>query len=132
MAGGAIILLYISYMVAQYVAGARVLEAVLGVPYLWGAVGFAVTVGLYTAYGGFRAVAWTDAFQAVVMLFGVLIAAWFALEKIGGFEGVERQHRSPRPGTVDAARSGRLLAAGGGGFLLRSFGRSAPLGNRRC
>lgn len=97
VAGVAIILLYTSYMVAQYVAGARVLEAVLGVPYMWGAIGFAVTVGIYTAYGGFRAVAWTDAFQAVVMLFGVLIAAWFALEKVGGFDGLSASLEAQDP-----------------------------------
>ena len=68
--------------------GARVIEAVLGVPYNWGVLGFALTVSLYTAYGGFRAVAWTDAFQAVVMLFGVLITAGFAIWKMGGLSAV--------------------------------------------
>lgn len=48
-----IVLLYLAYMVAQYAAGARVLEAAVGIPYHWGVIGFAVSVGLYTAYGGF-------------------------------------------------------------------------------
>ena len=84
----AIIVLYVAYMVAQFVAGARLMEAVLGVPYLAGVVTFAVVVSLYTSYGGFRAVAWTDAFQALVMLFGVLVALWFAVSKIGGLQAV--------------------------------------------
>ena len=95
IAGVALIILYTGYIVAQYVAGARVIEAVLGVPYLWGVLGFAVTVTVYTTYGGFRAVAWTDAFQAVVMLVGVLITVCFAVSKAGGLEairvGLERQ-----------------------------------------
>jgi len=91
VSGVAIILLYTSYVVAQLVAGARLLEAILDVPYLVGVVTFSVVVALYTAYGGFRAVAWTDAFQAVVMLFGILLALWFALEKIGGMEAVYAQ-----------------------------------------
>ena len=81
VSGLAIVVLHIAYLVAQYVAGARVIEAVLGVPYHAGVLGFALTVSLYTAYGGFRAVAWTDAFQAVVMLAGVL--------HHGGIRGVE-------------------------------------------
>ncbi len=81
----AIVILHVSYMVAQYVAGARVMEVLLDVPYEWGIVGFAFTVGLYTSYGGFRAVAWTDAFQAIVMLLGVLLTLGFALDKVGGF-----------------------------------------------
>ena len=48
VSGVTIIILYIAYLVAQYVAGARVIEAVLGVPYHWGVVGFALTVSIYT------------------------------------------------------------------------------------
>ena len=88
VSGVTIIILYIAYLVAQYVAGARVIEAVLGVPYHWGVVGFALTVSIYTAYGGFRAVAWTDAFQAVVMLIGVLVTAFFAIQKLGGLQAI--------------------------------------------
>ena len=82
------LILHTSFIVAQYIAGARVLEAVMGVPYAWGVLGFAVVVGLYTAYGGFRAVAWTDSFQAVVMLIGVLLTAGFGLYRVGGMQAV--------------------------------------------
>ena len=88
VSGAAIVVLYIAYLVAQYVAGARVIEAVLGVPYQWGVLGFALTVSLYTAYGGFRAVAWTDAFQAVVMLAGVLLTVFYAVRKAGGMTAI--------------------------------------------
>ena len=86
-----IVLLYLAYMVAQYAAGARVLEAVVGIPYVWGVIGFAVSVGLYTAYGGFRAVAWTDSFQAVVMLIGVMITAWCAVRLAGGMDAINAE-----------------------------------------
>ena len=88
VSGVAMLVLHTSFIVAQYIAGARVLEAVMGVPYNWGVAGFAVVVALYTAYGGFRAVAWTDSFQAVVMLLGVLITAGFGLHKVGGMQAV--------------------------------------------
>ena len=84
VAGIVIVILYTAFMVAQYIAGARLVEAVTGVPYVWGALGFAVTVAVYTAYGGFRAVAWTDSFQALVMLAGILVTAFFALRQAGG------------------------------------------------
>lgn len=88
ISGVAMLILHTSFIVAQYIAGARVLEAALGVPYAWGVGGFAVIVGLYTAYGGFRAVAWTDSFQAIVMLVGVLLTAGFGLYKVGGMQAV--------------------------------------------
>ena len=88
ISGVAMLILHTSFIVAQYIAGARVLEAALGVPYAWGVAGFAVIVGLYTAYGGFRAVAWTDSFQAIVMLVGVLLTAGFGLYRVGGMQAV--------------------------------------------
>ncbi len=88
ISGVAMLALHTSFIVAQYIAGARVLEAALGVPYFWGVVGFAVVVSLYTAYGGFRAVAWTDSFQAVIMLLGVLLTVGFGLYRVGGLEAV--------------------------------------------
>lgn len=93
----AVLILYTAYMVAQYVAGARLVEAVLGVPYLWGVLAFATTVSLYTAYGGFRAVAWTDSFQAIVMLLGVLITLAFAVAKAGGFQPIYENLQAQSP-----------------------------------
>jgi SSS family transporter len=81
-----IIVLQLAFMVAQYAAGARIIEAVIGLPYHWGVIGFSVSVALYTAWGGFRAVAWTDSFQALVMLLGIAIVAWFVVDKAGGME----------------------------------------------
>jgi sodium/pantothenate symporter len=82
--------LYLSYLVAQYVAGARVMEVALGIPYWVGLLVLSVTVTVYTAFGGLRAVAWTDAFQATIMLGGILITFAFAMQQIGGFEAVNR------------------------------------------
>ncbi len=124
VASVAIILLYTSYMVAQFVAGARVLEVVAGVPYEWGALAVAVTVGVYTAYGGFRAVAWADAFQALVMLFGVLLAAWFALGKVGGFEGLAASLQAQDPAllTPQGPEGYLPLAAALSFFVIWPFG----------
>ena len=88
LSGIAMLVLHTSFIVAQYIAGARVLEAALGVPYMWGVLGFAVIVSVYTAYGGFRAVAWTDSFQAIVMLVGVLLTVGFGLYRVGGLQAV--------------------------------------------
>lgn len=88
LSGIAMLVLHTSFIVAQYIAGARVLEAALGVPYVWGVLGFAVIVSVYTAYGGFRAVAWTDSFQAIVMLVGVLLTVGFGLYRVGGLQAV--------------------------------------------
>ncbi len=47
---------------------------------------FGVAVIIYTTYGGFHAVVWTDVMQGVVMVLGVLIMLPLALYAVGGLE----------------------------------------------
>ncbi|EGL83834.1 sodium/pantothenate symporter [Caldalkalibacillus thermarum TA2.A1] len=73
-----------AYMVAQFVGGARILEAITGLPYHVGLLIFGLTVVLYTAIGGFRAVAVTDAIQGIMMIVGgVLLWIMFMLKTDG-------------------------------------------------
>lgn len=54
--------------------------------YLLGLVVFALTVIAYTTYGGFWAVTWTDVLEGLVMLFGVVIMAFLALQAVPAIE----------------------------------------------
>lgn len=67
---------------------------------------FAFIVVLYTAYGGFRAVVWTDMLQGIVMIAGVLILLPTVLAAAGGISAAtERLAESPHSltlGTYDA------------------------------
>jgi sodium/pantothenate symporter len=47
---------------------------------------FTLTVVGYTLLGGFLAAVWTDLFQSVMMLFGVLVLLLLALSAVGGME----------------------------------------------
>ncbi len=52
---------------------------------------FGVTVVVYTTYGGFHAVVWTDVMQGLVMVAGVLIMLPLALYEVGGMENATRR-----------------------------------------
>lgn len=65
-----LLLAFFGIMVVQFVGGARLLQTVTGLPYEQGLFIFALTVGLYTTIGGFRAVVLTDAVQGIMMLIG--------------------------------------------------------------
>ncbi len=55
-----------------------------------------MTVVFYTAYGGFRAVVWTDVMQGIVMGLGVVILLPIVLIKLGGLQQAsERLLRAP-------------------------------------
>ena len=47
---------------------------------------FAFAVIVYTSYGGFRAVVWTDVLQGIVMVIGVMILLPMTLNLVGGLE----------------------------------------------
>ena len=52
---------------------------------------FTITVVGYTAIGGFLAAVWTDLFQSIMMLVGVVILLCLVLPAVGGLEQATRQ-----------------------------------------
>ncbi len=56
------------YVAAGLVAGGRLFETVFELPYLWAVAVGATAIILYTFLGGYLAVSWTDALQALLML----------------------------------------------------------------
>ncbi len=79
-----ILVFFTIYCASGIVAGARLFESLLGIPYgqamFWGA---AVTI-VYTFVGGFLAVSWTDTIQATLMIFALLLVPVFAILGAGG------------------------------------------------
>jgi len=72
------------YVLAQLIAGGKGLAIVTGIPY---PVALAISVGIilvYTFMGGYLAVAYTDFFQSLVMLAGVMWIVIAALSEVGG------------------------------------------------
>ena len=72
------------YVLAQLIAGGKGMALVTGLPY---PIALAIAVGIilvYTFMGGYLAVAYTDFFQSLVMLVGVLWIAAAALSHVGG------------------------------------------------
>jgi len=65
---------------------------------------FAVLVVIYTTYGGFRAVVWTDVLQGLVMGAGVIALLALALWYVGGLDSATRKMSEmvpPRLGEVE-------------------------------
>lgn len=73
------------YVLAQLIAGGKGMALVTGIDY---PVALAIAVGIiliYTFLGGYLAVAYTDVFQSIIMLVGVLWIFFAALSELGGF-----------------------------------------------
>ncbi len=67
--------------------GAIAMEQILGIPKEYGVPGLLLFAGLYSIYGGLKAVAWTDVLQVIFLVGGGLITAWFALSAVAGDGG---------------------------------------------
>ncbi|WP_026474561.1 sodium:solute symporter family transporter [Alkaliflexus imshenetskii] len=67
--------------------GALAMEQILGFPKEWGVPALLLFAGIYSIYGGLKAVAWTDVIQVFFLVGGGLITAWFALDAVSGSGG---------------------------------------------
>ncbi len=73
-----------TYAAAQLVAGSKTLNAVFGWNYYVGVILGALIVCIYCFSGGIRASIWTDAIQAIIMIFSLLLLLMVAVTYCGG------------------------------------------------
>ena len=77
-------------------AGAKVFETLLPEmsinmfdvtvgPFWIGAISMVIVTGIYTVFGGLRAVLYTDTAQAIILLLGSFFITWFGLKELGGW-----------------------------------------------
>ncbi|KAF1073744.1 sodium/pantothenate symporter [Halodesulfovibrio sp. MK-HDV] len=96
----ALLVFFMAAMLAQFIGGARLFQAVTGYPYIVGLVLFGVTVVLYTAVGGFRAVVITDAIQGVIMVVAVVVILLAIINAGGGMEQCMTALKDIDPGLI--------------------------------
>ena len=146
------------FLMAQFKAGAEIMATLLedaavyqgivlklesltaGIPWVGAAEGdyllclilFATAVIIYTTYGGFRAVVWTDVMQGIVMLVGVILMLVFAIRQVDGLGNATRQLAAmtppefvtvslevPASPEVQRFARGRWIEATGSGDIIR-------------
>jgi len=73
-----------AYVAAQFVASGKALSVTFGFDYMTSVLIGAAVILFYTMLGGFFAVAWTDALQAMMMLFWLLVIPTLGIIKLGG------------------------------------------------
>ncbi|PYO46630.1 MAG: hypothetical protein DMD72_12265 [Gemmatimonadetes bacterium] len=69
-------------------AGGVVMRAVTGFDFWTSAAILIVITGLYTIFGGLRAVIYTEVMQAVVLIVGSVTLMFIGLHAVGGFSGL--------------------------------------------
>jgi SSS family solute:Na+ symporter len=70
-------------------AGGVVIRAVTGWDFFTAAIVLIVVTGIYTIFGGLRAVVYTEVLQAIVLIAGSAVLMIIGLNRVGGFSGLE-------------------------------------------
>lgn len=70
-------------------AGGIVVSALLGIDFWTGAIATVVLTGIYTILGGMRAVVYTEALQAMVLVVGAAALTFIGLDKVGGWSSIQ-------------------------------------------
>ena len=96
----AMLVFFMAAMLAQFIGGARLFQAVTGYPYAVGLALFGLTVIVYTSVGGFRAVVLTDAIQGMVMVAASVVVLLAVIEAGGGVGQCVATLRSIDPGLI--------------------------------
>ncbi|WP_417361058.1 sodium:solute symporter [Galbibacter sp.] len=70
-------------------AGGIVVSALLGIDFWTGALSTVILTGIYTVIGGMRAVIYTEALQAIVLVLGAAVLTFLGLQEVGGWESMK-------------------------------------------
>ncbi|BEU86808.1 sodium/pantothenate symporter [Selenomonas sp. TAMA-11512] len=103
-----IVLFFLGTMTAQFVGGAKLFEAVTGRSYMEGLLLFGMVVVVYTAIGGFRAVALTDTLCAIVMMAGIVLLLYYVLDAGGGYAAIMTRIEAEHPEMLTPFAGGKM------------------------
>lgn len=103
-----IVLFFAATMVAQFVGGAKLFEAVTGYSYEVGLAIFGIAAILFTALGGFRGVAFVDTLCGIAMIVGIFVLAGGILNAGGGYENIMANLQTHSPQLLDPFGGGDM------------------------
>jgi sodium/proline symporter len=89
-----------AYVAAQMVATGKAFDGFTDLNYSTGVLVGAAVIILYTLVGGYKAVAWTDLIQGILMLLGLIIVPLIAIDAAGGWSSVLADLRGQDPGLL--------------------------------
>lgn len=81
-----ILLFFLFYVAAGLIAGGKLFTEVFGIDYEIAVVASVAIILVYTLFGGFLAVSWTDVFQGILILVALLLVPMLIFYKAGSYE----------------------------------------------
>ena len=119
-------------MTAVIYLASLAMERIVGVPLVYGVIGFSFFSALYSLWGGMKAVAWTDVVNVAVLIIGGLFTSFLALNALSDGHGIidgfkELLVKAPEKFHM-IIEKGTLFAPDGKGGLKDAFSDLPGLG----
>ena len=95
-----ILVMVMTYVAAQMVATGKAFDGFTDLNYTWGVVVGSTIIIAYTLVGGFKAVAWTDLIQGILMLLGLIILPIISINAGGGWDSISSKLMAQDPGLL--------------------------------
>ena len=92
-----ILLFFLFYTSSGLVAGGKLFETVFNIPYPWAVTCGTLAIILYTSFGGFLAVSWTDLVQGLLMAVALLLVPTVAIMHLGGWDLARKEIEKVNP-----------------------------------
>lgn len=107
-------------MTAVLYLGALAMEKIIGVPMVYGIIGFSFFSAVYSLWGGMKAIAWTDVINVTVLIFGGLLTTFLAVSALGVDHGFfsgfsELIHKAPQKFHMIITKGTIFVPDGAGG-----------------
>ena len=88
-------------MIGQFTGGATLISSITGLGHVSSLLIFGAVVIVYTAFGGFTAVAVTDTIQGIIMCVGTFLFIFYVLKAGGGMAGINAGLSANLPDVYD-------------------------------
>jgi sodium/proline symporter len=97
------------YTSSGMVSGGELFKTAFGMDYLWGVLISAGVVILYTLFGGFLAVSWTDFVQGTIMFVALILVPLVTVMEAGGLGSTLAEIKSIDPALLDAFKGTSMI-----------------------
>ncbi|MDT8387774.1 MAG: urea transporter, partial [Thiogranum sp.] len=96
------------WLISLGMAGGVLIHALTGIPYQYGMTVIVTICVAYTLLGGLRAVIGTDFIQTIIILVGITILAWLAIDQVG-FDEIHAGISEQRPELLNLLMPAALM-----------------------
>lgn len=107
-----ILIFFTVYTSAQFSAGAKLFETLMGLDYTIALLLGAAVIIIYTFLGGFMAVSFTDFIQGMLMFFALVVLPFIMIAELGGFGSAFESLKQVDPHFLNIMKT-----TGGGGAI---------------